>query len=105
MADAYAACDVVVMPSFWEGFGNPAVESAVHLRPLSIGPYPVALELAEYGFQWFSIAEPQPLADWLRHRDGALLERNLEVASRSFSLADLPGRVSRLMERAGWTSW
>ena len=59
MADAYAACDVVVMPSFWEGFGNPAVESAVHLRPLSIGPYPVALELAGYGFEWFTIGQPQ----------------------------------------------
>ncbi len=105
MADAYAACDVVVMPSLWEGFGNPAVESAVHRRPLSVGPYPVALELAEFGFRWFSIAEAKPLADWLCRRDGALLEWNLQVARTSFSLTDLPDRLGRLMERAGWTSW
>ncbi len=102
MTDVYAACDVVVMPSHWEGFGNPAVESAIHRRPLSIAPYPVALELEAFGFRWFRIDRPLPLVEWLRRPDTALLEDNLGVARRSFSLADLPERLARVMDRAGW---
>jgi len=45
MADAYAACDAVLLPSRWEGFGQPLLEAAVHGRPVLGADYPVALEL------------------------------------------------------------
>jgi glycosyltransferase involved in cell wall biosynthesis len=99
IADAYAACDAVLLPSTWEGFGNPSVESATHRRPLAIGPYPVATELAAFGFEWFAAAEPAELGGWLDSPGLALLDRNQEVARTHFNLADLPVRLSRVLHR------
>ena len=99
IADAYAACDAVLLPSLWEGFGNPSVESATYRRPLAIGPYAVAAELAAFGFEWFDAAEPAPLGRWLEHPDMHLIAHNHRVATDHFNLADLPQRLAAVLER------
>jgi mannosylglucosylglycerate synthase len=101
IAEAYAACDVVLLPSSWEGFGNPSIESATYRRPLAIGPYPVAQELAAFGFRWFDSAEPGPLASWLASGDRTLLEENHRVAATYFNVADLPERLAGVLAGLG----
>jgi glycosyltransferase involved in cell wall biosynthesis len=102
VVDAYAACDVVVLGSTWEGFGTPSIESAVYRRPLAIGRYPVAAELAAFGFRWFAHDDPWAVSAFLDAPDPTLLDHNHRVASRHFALSDLPGRIGRLFESAGW---
>ncbi len=105
MADVYSAADAVVLPSTWEGFGNPAIESAVYRRPLAVGRYPVAGELAAYGFRWFPSEDPAPLRRFLDAPDDGVLDHNHQVADRHFALRDLPRRIDRVLEAAGWNHW
>ena len=99
IADAYAACDAVLLPSTWEGFGNPSVESATYRRPLAVGSYPVAAELAAFGFRWFAASDAGPLVEWLRRPDHALLAHNHRVAADHFNVADLPARLTRVLRQ------
>jgi mannosylglucosylglycerate synthase len=101
IADAYAACDVVVLPSVFEGFGNPSVESALHRRPLAIGRYPVASELRRFGFSWFDAGDPVVAAAatsrFLAAPDPRMLDHNERVAKERFSTRDLSERLRHLV--------
>jgi glycosyltransferase involved in cell wall biosynthesis len=102
MADAYAAADAVVFPSTWEGFGIPVIESALHRRPVAVGRYPVAAELASFGFRWFPADDPTKLGAWLKAPDHALLDHNQTVARRHFGPQALQSQLREVLHAGGW---
>lgn len=102
MPDAYAAADLVVFPSTWEGFGNPPLEAALHRRPVVVGRYPVADELRAFGFRWFDVEQVEEISAFLDAPDPELLDTNRRIAQDHFSLARLSRGVQTLLAAAGW---
>lgn len=108
IADAYAAADAVLLPSTWEGFGLPLIEAALQRRPAAVGRFPVAEELAAFGFRWFPVDDPAPLRAWLeRERHDpvareALFDHNQAIAREHFSIDALARNLAKLLDEAGW---
>jgi mannosylglucosylglycerate synthase len=105
IGDAYEACDAVVFPSTWEGFGLPLIESALYRRPLAVGSFSMVDELAAFGFSWFPSDDPGPLGAFLERPDFDLLDHNKSVATLHFSVDALAGRLAEVLQRAGWATW
>jgi glycosyltransferase involved in cell wall biosynthesis len=97
MADAYAAADVVVFPSTWEGFGNPVLEAAVYRRPLVVADYPVLRELRRFGFLWFSPDRLDLLRAFLDRPDPTLHDLNADIARSCFAPETLDARLDLLL--------
>jgi len=103
LSTLYAAADVVLFPSIWEGFGNPPVEAAIHRRPAVVGHYPVAEELRGLGFRWFDPAAPEAVTAALDAPDQTLLDHNAAVAEEHLSLEATARGIRALFDGAGWT--
>jgi glycosyltransferase involved in cell wall biosynthesis len=103
--DAYAASDLVVMPSTWEGFGNPTIESIVARRPLAAFAYPVLSEILATGLRFFSTGDAAAIARFLREPDAVrqrFYDVNLRRARLSYDLAELPKDLARMFAERGW---
>jgi glycosyltransferase involved in cell wall biosynthesis len=87
--DAYAACDIALQPSTWEGFGNATIESVIHRKPLVVHHYPVLDEIMSYGFHFFHTDHLELAQAFLESPDQAMLDENLRIAQSAFSLSDL----------------
>ena len=98
--DIYAAGDLVVFPSSWEGFGNPPIEAALHRKPAAVGSYAVADELRQLGFEWFPTDDPEPARAWLDAPDPALLDHNQHVARTQLSTDVMRDRLRSLLDPA-----
>lgn len=103
--DAYAAADLVVLPSSWEGFGNPVVEATVAGKPVAVAQYPVLDELLALGLHLLSIEDPAAVAEALRAPDPALAAANLACLHEHLDLADLPRRLAAAFAQVGWDEW
>ena len=100
--DIYAAADVVVFPSLWEGFGNPPIEASIHRRPCVVGDYPVMAELASFGFRWFAPWELDDVRAFLEDPDQELLDTNRAIALEHFSYDAIGTEIEALLADAGW---
>jgi glycosyltransferase involved in cell wall biosynthesis len=106
-ADAYAAADLVVFPSTWEGFGNPVVESVAARRMVVVAGYPALAEIMA-GLRLLSIDDPDAAAHWLRRGSedhDAILAGNYTTARQRFAIEHLPGRIRAAFTAVGWTDW
>lgn len=101
-ADIYAAADLVVFPSIWEGFGNPPIEAALHRKPVAVSHYPVAEELRQLGFEWPDLDQVELLQSEIRDPDLSRIEANRAVIAKHLSSDLTISRLDRLLKRAGW---
>ena len=100
-SDMYAAADLVVLPSTWEGWGLPVVEAAAAGKPIVAGPYPVLDEIRALGVRVFDPTEVAPVAEALAGAAaGPMLEANRRAVRDHLDIKELPNILSRLVERA-----
>ncbi|KOV89721.1 glycosyltransferase family 4 protein [Nocardia sp. NRRL S-836] len=91
-ADLYAAADLVLLPSTWEGWGLPVCEAAAARKPVVAGPYPVLDEIRGLGL---TVIDPSDLDGLLAVTDD-MLDANVRAVQRHLDLRGLPPVLARL---------
>jgi mannosylglucosylglycerate synthase len=99
--DAYAASDLVVMPSTWEGFGNPVIEAVTHRKPLARYRYPVMAEIEEHGFTFYDLDDIDGIKAAMSDPLAESLEKNHAIARANYDLSLLPGRLEPILASLG----
>lgn len=99
--DAYAGCDLVVMPSTWEGFGNPVIEAVAHRKPLARFRYPVMAEIESHGFHFFDLDDLDGIRGAMDDPFDENLEKNHAIAKANYDLSLLPGRLAPVLATLG----
>jgi mannosylglucosylglycerate synthase len=99
--DAYGACDLVVMPSTWEGFGNPVIEAVTHRKPLARYRYPVMAEIESHGFTFYDLDDLDGIRAAINDPLAESLEKNLTIARANYDLSLLPGRLAPILASLG----
>ncbi len=99
--DAYAGCDLVVMPSTWEGFGNPVIEAVAHHKPLARYPYPVMAEIESHGFHFYDLNDLDGIREAMSDPFAESLDKNHAIARANYDLALLPGRIAPVLASVG----
>lgn len=106
-AEIYAAADLVLFPSTWEGFGNPPIEAAIYRKPVVVGTYPVAQEFRDLGFQWLTTDDIEKARGFLAKPEDPshveTLEVNRSLAESHLSFEIMAERLGTLIDEAGWT--
>jgi glycosyltransferase involved in cell wall biosynthesis len=98
----YAAADLVILPSRWEGWGLPVIEAAMAGKPVVAGPYPVLQEIRAAGLTVYDPSEVALVAKALQDPRIAapMLRANRRVALARFDLPGLTGELHDLAHRA-----
>ncbi|MCX2732129.1 glycosyltransferase [Saccharopolyspora sp. NFXS83] len=98
-ADMYAAADLVLLPSTWEGWGLPVAEAAAARRLVVAGPYPVLDELRALGLRVPTPDDVTTTAAVLRDPAAtkALLDANHTAVRDHLDAAELPAVLTDLI--------
>jgi len=101
VADLYAAADIVLLPSRWEGWGLPVLEAAAARRPAVTSHYPVLAEIHRLGITTVDHADVETITALANEepRHGTFSAANYRI-STSLDVRRLPESLRRAARRA-----